>query len=116
MGAERVIGLLRRRQRGAVDDQRLGIGALQFDRRLHQALDRIGDIVRLVEHVGRSKALAPRSSASISSLNTRNRRNGSTDPVSRSSSPYFESLKWKPPSFPKRTRRATICSILTFGA
>ena len=59
MGAERVVGRLRRGQRRAVDDQRLGIGALQFDRRLHQALDRIGDVVRLVEHVGRGEALGP---------------------------------------------------------
>ena len=36
----------------AVDDQRLRVGALRFHRRGHQALDRIGDIVRLIEHVG----------------------------------------------------------------
>ena len=37
----------------ALDDQRLRIGALQFDGAGHEALDRVGDIVRLVEHVRR---------------------------------------------------------------
>ena len=57
MGAERVIGVLRRAERGAIDDQRLRVGALQFDRRLHQALDRVGDVVRLIEHIGGRKTL-----------------------------------------------------------
>ena len=40
-------------QRLAVDDQRLRIRALQLDGARHEAFDRIGDVVRLVEHVGR---------------------------------------------------------------
>ncbi len=55
------------------------------------------------------------SSASTSSLKTRKSWCGLIDPLSRSSSPYLLSLKWKPPSFPKRCSRATICSMLTFG-
>lgn len=45
---DRILSGLKRR---AVDDQRLRVGALQFDCGLHQAFDRIRDIVRLIEHV-----------------------------------------------------------------
>ena len=38
------------------------------------------------------------------------------DPASRSSSPYWLSLKWNPPSLPNWMSRATIISTLTFGA
>jgi len=33
-------------------------------------------------------------------LTTRKSWKGWIEPLSRSSSPYFESLKWNPPSFP----------------
>ena len=51
-----VVRALRAGERFAVDDKRLRIGALRLHRRRHQALDRIGDVVRLVEHVGGIKA------------------------------------------------------------
>src|SRR6478609_5098568 len=38
-------------QRISFDDQSLGVGALQFDRAGHEAFHRVGDIVRLIEHV-----------------------------------------------------------------
>ena len=75
--------------------------ARSFDRRLHEALDRVGDVVRLVDHIGGANPSALRRSASISSLKTRKSRNGATEPASRSSSPYLKSLKWKPASFPE---------------
>jgi hypothetical protein len=56
MRAERVIRLLRGSERPAINDQGLRIGSLQFDRRLHQTLDRIGHIVQLIDHVGGSEA------------------------------------------------------------
>src|SRR6187455_3138331 len=40
-------------QRLSFDDQRLGVRALQFDRAGHEAFHRVGDIVRLIEHVCR---------------------------------------------------------------
>ena len=43
----------------AIDEQRLRIGALQLDRRQDQALDRVGHVVRLVEHVGGIERPAP---------------------------------------------------------
>ena len=49
----------RRLQRRAVDDERLGVAALRFERRKHQALDRVGDVVRPVEHMGRVEVGRP---------------------------------------------------------
>ena len=40
---------------------------------------------------------------------------GWIDPTVRSSSPYFESLKWKPPRRPTMARRLTTCSMLVLG-
>src|SRR5438093_7459434 len=45
----------------------------------------------------------------------RNSPYGLIEPAVRSSSPYFESLKWKPPSFPAPSRRATTSSMLVLG-
>ncbi len=56
-GHQRVIAVLIVRQRLAIDEQGLRIGALHFDRRLHQAFNRVGDIVALVQHVRRVEAL-----------------------------------------------------------
>ena len=63
VGAERLLQRLARHQRvvlllvvgerDAIDEMRLHVGALDLHRRDHQALDRIGDVVRLVDHVGR---------------------------------------------------------------
>ena len=39
-------------ERFTIDEMRLHTGALDFDRRDYQALDRVGDVVRLVDHVG----------------------------------------------------------------
>ncbi len=52
MRAERVAGFLRLSERGAVDDERLRVGPRHLHRRLHEALDRVGDVVRLIEHIG----------------------------------------------------------------
>ena len=43
-------------QRRAIDEVRLHVGAHHFHRAGHQRLERIGDVVRLVEHVGRREA------------------------------------------------------------
>ena len=98
---DRVVGFLRGLERGAIDELRLHVGAHQLHGARHQRLDRVGDVVRLVEHVGgRRMPPHPVRSASTSSLKIRNSWNGLIDPASRSSSPYLLSLKWKPPSFP----------------
>ena len=87
---QRVVRLLVPVERGAVDEQRLRVGALHLHGADHQALDRVGDVVRLVDHVGGVEARrAALSSASTSSLKTRNSRYGSIEPASRSSSPYL---------------------------
>ena len=44
-------------QAPSVDERGLGISALDSRWPRHQAFDRIGDVVRLVDHVGGSKAL-----------------------------------------------------------
>ena len=46
-------------QRLAIDDQRLRVGTLQLDGAGHQALDRVGHVVRLVEHVRRAEIRGP---------------------------------------------------------
>ena len=93
VGHERVVRVLVALQHVAIDEQRLRVGALELGGAGHQALDGIGDVVRLVEHVGRARTRAPCESASTSSLKTRNSWNGLIEPASRSSSPYLLSLK-----------------------
>jgi len=51
-GGERIVCLLRGLERLAVHQQSLRIGALHIGGGEHQRLDGVGDIVRLVEHVG----------------------------------------------------------------
>ena len=100
-----------RGERLAIDQVRLHVRTHELDGARHQRLDRIGHVMRLVEHVRGIETRQRSSSASTSSLNTRNSWNGFTDPASRSSSPNLLSLKWNPPSLPNWMRRATICSI-----
>ena len=40
-------------ERRPIDEESLGVGALSLHRRGHQAFDRIGHVMRLIEHVGR---------------------------------------------------------------
>ena len=62
----------------------------------------------------RRRASAP-PPASSSSRKMRNSWNGLIEPTVRSSSPYFESLKWKPPRRPTIASRLTTCSMLVLG-
>src|SRR3984885_8060711 len=48
-----VVVRLRAGKRVPIDEKRLRIGALRFQSRNNQALDRIGHVMRLIEHVGR---------------------------------------------------------------
>ena len=58
--AQRLVRLLQHGQRGAVHQQRLCVSAGELDRARHQALDRVGHVVRLIEHVrGLQRHLAP---------------------------------------------------------
>ncbi len=54
---QRVAVLLRGRERLAVNEVRLDVGAREFRGARHQGLDGVCDVVRLVEHVGRVEAL-----------------------------------------------------------
>ena len=54
-----VVARLRAGKRVAIDDQSLRLGALRFRCGNDQALDRIGNVVRLIEHVGWIKAPRP---------------------------------------------------------
>ena len=47
-----VVGLLVAVEGGAVDEEGLDVGALDLHGARHQALDRVGDVVALVDHVG----------------------------------------------------------------
>ena len=47
-------------QRVAIDDQGPGVGAGDGGGAVEQALDRVGDVVRLIEHVGGREAFAGR--------------------------------------------------------
>ena len=58
MPAQDVPGLLRGAQRGAVDEQRLGVGLLQVADAEHHRLDLGLDVVSLVDGQARQRALA----------------------------------------------------------
>ena len=53
---QRIVGFLVRRERLAIDEVRLHVGARQLDAARDERLDRIGHVVRLVEHVGGRKS------------------------------------------------------------
>ena len=98
---------LRRAQRAAVDDQRLGVGLLEVHD-AHGPSPRLRlDVVRLVDRQAR-----PRRAGAHELEENRNSSNGLTEPTIRSSSPYLRSLKWKPPRRPPTAaaRRSARCS------
>ena len=58
MCRQRIICVLRRSQGCTIHQQRLRISALHLNGGLHEALNRVGNIVALVEHIGGREALA----------------------------------------------------------
>ena len=94
-----IVGLLRLGQLGAVDAQRLRQRDLDGVGGLDQVLERVLEVVALVDHVGERRASARRRPRAARTT-IRNSWNGVIEPTVRSSSPYFESLKWNPPSRP----------------
>ena len=55
---QRVVAVLKPVQRGAVHNQRGGIGALNLDGAQHQAFYRVGHVMGLVDHVRGAKGVA----------------------------------------------------------
>ena len=107
--------LLAALERVAIDQVRLDVRTNKLDGARHQLLDRIGHVVRLVEHEGRIEtrhALQFRIDQLVEHQEQLVRVH---DPASRSSSPNLLSLKWNPPSLPNWMRRATICSMFVLG-
>ena len=103
-------------QRLSFDDQRLGVRALQFDRAGHEAFHRVGDIVRLIEHVCRPEVGRIRELGLDQFVEDQEQPEGLDRAGVEIVVAVLRIVEMKPPRRCACTSRATIISMFTFGA